>query len=310
MLRAKQIISPAEFDRLVKAGSSGGLGELATILRDRGVLSAAEVAKLVPGIGQNPAVDARPKKSDAGSSPDRKLTFYGTLLFNAFYNDPASNNSDIPSFALAKTSGAQDNFGATERQTRLGLSYSGLTVAGGHVSGALGVDFFGGVPALSKGINMDVVRMRLAYGRLDWKRFAIEAGQDWAIFAPLNPTSLAEFAIPEFSASGNLWIRTPQLRLEWKTDPARKRAALWLLAEVDPDIGDNPAASSAACQPKAGDRDPIRILDPDGRSEGNGWPEWSLGRGKEHQPDKWNRYCAQLRKLGRGSRLQPSSVKL
>src|SRR5207248_2535858 len=65
------------------------------------------------------------------------------------------------------------------------------------------------------GINMDLIRLRLAYGRMDWKNFSLEAGQDWSVFAPLNPTTLAEFAIPGMSASGNPWIRMPQIRGEY-----------------------------------------------------------------------------------------------
>jgi hypothetical protein len=99
---------------------------------------------------------------------------------------------------------------------------------------------------------MNLVRLRLAYGRMDWTHFSLEAGQDWTIFAPLNPTSLAEFAIPAMSASGNLWIRTPQLRVEWKNHLGRGNI-LWQGAALDPDIGDNAAVYAVARQPKAGE---------------------------------------------------------
>ncbi len=263
VLGDKQIISAGDFDRIAAAGSSGGTGELAAILRDKGVITAAEAASLHANPSPSPTQIAPTantvatvkvaKPADPGSDANRQLTLYGTLLFNAFFNDAGSNNSDIPSFAVPKTFGAQENFGATARQTRLGLSYAGLTVAGANISGTVEADFFGGAPALTNGINMDVIRMRLAYGRLDWKHFAIEAGQDWTIFAPLNPTSLAEFAVPEFSSSGNLWIRTPQIRVEWKGDLGKRRTFLLQTAVMDPDIGDNPAAFSTARQPRAGE---------------------------------------------------------
>ena len=51
-------------------------------------------------------------------------------------------------------------------------------------------------------------------GRLDWHSVALEVGQDWSIFAPLNPASLAMVA--EFNGSGNPWIRLPQIRVEAK----------------------------------------------------------------------------------------------
>jgi hypothetical protein len=252
VLRDKQIITTAEYERIVAAGPAG-VAELTAMLRDKGVITAAEAAHVSPPAAPVVAVAQPPKQEEPGSTSTRKLNFYGTLLFNTYFNDAASNNTDIPSFALAKAPGAHENFGATARQTRLGLSYSGLTAAGANVSGTVEADFFGGVPALTNGINMDVIRMRLAYGRMDWKHFAIEAGQDWTIFAPLNPTSLAEFAIPEFSASGNLWIRTPQIRTEWKGPLGGRRTFLWQMAALDPDIGDNPAAYSTARQPGAGE---------------------------------------------------------
>ena len=76
-------------------------------------------------------------------------------------------------------------------------------MAGAKVSGQVEMDFFGGKAALGNGISMDLFRLRLAFGRLDWTNFALEAGQDWSVFAPLNPTSLASFAIPAMSGSGN-----------------------------------------------------------------------------------------------------------
>jgi hypothetical protein len=50
------------------------------------------------------------------------------------------------------------------------------------------VDFLGGKTAFSNGINMDLLRLRIALGRMDWKNFSLVAGQDWSVFARLNPT--------------------------------------------------------------------------------------------------------------------------
>jgi hypothetical protein len=268
VLRDKQIITATEFDRIVTAGASDRVSQLSSILRDKGLITAAEAASLhvssAPSTSSPPAAEpakAGPvmaagqseKPADPGSDPNRKLNFYGTLLFNAYFDDQGSNNVDFPTFANPKTAGPQTNFGATARQTRLGLSYSGPTVAGAKVGGTVEADFFGGDPALANGVNMGILRMRLAYGRLDWNRFALQAGQDWTVFAPLNPTSLAEFSIPDFSASGNLWIRTPQIRTEWKGDLGGRGTFLWQMAALDPDIGDNAAVYSTARQPRAGE---------------------------------------------------------
>ena len=78
-------------------------------------------------------------------------------------------------------------------------------------------DFFGGYPAVGIGDNMGVFRLRLANARLDWAKGSLVAGQDWMIFAPVNPQSLSSAGIPLFAAGGNLWSRLPQVRGEWKT---------------------------------------------------------------------------------------------
>ncbi len=265
VLREKHVITDAEFHRVVSAGPSGALAQLTAILRDKGVLTPAEAASVNAGAAPRtttartataprPATAAQTRApADPGSNAARQLHFYGTLLFNAFFNDQSTNNIDIPLFATQRTPGPQENFGATARQTRLGLNFSGPTVAGAKVSGTAEVDFLGGIPAFANGVSMDLVRMRLAYGRLDWSHFSLEAGQDWVIFAPINPTSFAAYAIPEFSASGNLWIRTPQLRIEWKHNMRKHRTFLWQFAALDPNVGDDPITFVAARQPHAGE---------------------------------------------------------
>ena len=264
VLRDKQVITSADYNRIVSASPGGDLTLLTTILRDKGILTNAEVAGIVPHaatppMAAAPTVAAPPSPQPttrtataAGGGPQLKA--YGTLLFNTFFNDQATNNIDIPLFASARAPGPTENFGATARQTRLGLSLSGEKVGNADVSGKLEIDFLGGEPAFTNGISMDLIRLRLAYARMDWQNFSLEAGQDWTIFAPLNPTSLAEFAIPAMTASGNLWIRTPQLRAEWKKNlGGGGRNLLWQLAALDPDIGDNPAVYAVARQPKAGE---------------------------------------------------------
>jgi hypothetical protein len=136
-------------------------------------------------------------------------------------------------------SGNDKSFGITARQSRIGLRYTGPQIAGGaRISGQAEIDFLGGKAAFGNGINMDLVRLRLAFGRLDWNNVAFQAGQDCSVFAPLNPTSLAEFGIPGLSAFGNLWIRTPQLRVELHNDVSDTTRIRFQIATVDPDVGD------------------------------------------------------------------------
>lgn len=175
---------------------------------------------------------------------------YGTIYFNAFSNSSGTNNADVPLFA-APGSG---NLSATARQTRLGLRLDGPEVGGAKLTALVESDFFGGYPAIGVGETFGVVRLRLAYARLQWQRTGLEAGQDWTIFAPNNPVSIASAAIPQFVTAGNLWMRLPQVRIEHGGGQRVK----WLAqaAVLLPGTGDFPAgtASPFLLQPGAGAR--------------------------------------------------------
>jgi hypothetical protein len=175
---------------------------------------------------------------------------YGSVYFNAFGNSGGSNNTDVPLFA-APGSG---NVSASVRQTRLGVRADGPKLAGGKLSGVFEADFFGGFPAIGVGEDFGLVRLRLAYGRVDWEHFAVVAGQDWAVFSPSNPVSIAAAAIPQMTAAGNLWARLPQIRIEWHGGDRVK----WLgqAAVLAPDTGDFPPVASSLflLQPGAGAR--------------------------------------------------------
>ncbi len=273
LLEEKGLITQSDLNRVEQLDAEQSIRLLTSILQEKGVISSTEVARVqrgadgapvnAPGAAQIHSVATappppQPKQAARAEGPSVTaeskfpVTIYGTLLWNAFYNTVASNISDIPLFASPSAAGPVENFGMTARQTRLGLRYQGPKIGGARLSGQLETDFFGGKAALTNGISMDIVRLRLAFGRLDWTNFSLEAGQDWVIFAPLNPTSLAEYAIPALSNSGNLWIRTPQIRSEWRHDLGQRRL-LWQLAALDPDVGDNPVAFATVRQPRAGE---------------------------------------------------------
>ena len=143
----------------------------------------------------------------------------------------------------------------TVRQSRFGLRYQGgPEVWGAKLSGNVELDLLGGAAPLANGVGMDLVRLRLAYGRMDWKNTSIEAGQDWTVFSPLNPISLASFAIPAMSTSGNPWIRSPQFRFEWHSDATQAARVLLQMAALDPNVGDNPTTVVDARTPGIGER--------------------------------------------------------
>jgi hypothetical protein len=143
----------------------------------------------------------------------------GIVLMNAFRNVGASNNLDLPNYAVPATPGtSQDSFGATLRQTEIGLEVFGPTLAGAKSSANVQFDFAGGFPSTPNGVDFGIVRMQTASLRLDWQHTSVIAGQDALFISPLSPTSFASLATPAFAYAGNLWGWTPQLRIEHRFD--------------------------------------------------------------------------------------------
>jgi hypothetical protein len=144
----------------------------------------------------------------------------GIVLMNAFRNVGASDNLDLPDYAQPPALGttSQASFGATLRQTEIGLEIFGPTLAGAKSSANVQFDFAGGFPSTNNGVNFGLVRMQTASVRLDWQHTSVIAGQDSLFISPLSPTSFASLAIPAFANAGNLWGWTPQLRVEHRFD--------------------------------------------------------------------------------------------
>ena len=153
----------------------------------------------------------------------------GIVLMNAFHNVGASDNLDFPDYAQqpATPGASQTSFGATLRQTEIGLEIFGPTLAGAKSSANIVFDFAGGFPATNNGVNFGIARMQTASLRLDWKNSSLIAGQDTLFISPLSPTSFASLATPTFNNAGNLGGWTPQLRLEHRFElPAQQTLTL------------------------------------------------------------------------------------
>lgn len=153
------------------------------------------------------------------SASKYRLRLSGIVLMNLFSNRGVTDNQDFPNWAAAP--GPLDpkgNFGATLRQSELGLEAFGPRVAGAKTSADLQLDFSGGFPETSNGVNFGLVRLRIASLRMDWEHTSIVAGQDNLFFSPLSPTSFASLAVPTFGYAGNLWGWIPQVRVEHRFD--------------------------------------------------------------------------------------------
>jgi hypothetical protein len=249
LLLSKGVISQQEYDQTIPAIGAASLPSESIASR----MITAEVRVADPPVvkSSHPSGETSAKEVGAAqpqAQPEGAMTtvskipvkIYGSILFNANYVDRGANTNDIPLFAQRRdTSSDQDhqNFNMTARQTRFGLRYEGKIFEDAKLTGVFEFDLLGGKPAFANGVNFDIFRVRLAYGRIDWANDSLEAGQDWAVFSPLNPTTLASYAIPGFSTSGNLWNRIPQVRYEHRE--GKKSKFIFTAAVLDPNAGDN-----------------------------------------------------------------------
>lgn len=157
-----------------------------------------------------------------------RVRLSGIVLMNAFHNVGAADNLDVPDYAQPPLAGASEaSFGATLRQSEIGLEIFGPTIAGAKSSANVQLDFFGGFPSTNNGVNFGLARLQTASVRLDWKQTSVVAGQDSLFISPLSPTSFASLAVPAFAYAGNLWGWTPQIRVEHRFEIAGDQTITW-----------------------------------------------------------------------------------
>jgi hypothetical protein len=177
----------------------------------------------------------------------------GIVLMNAFHNVGASDNLDLPDYAEMPVPGtSQTSFGATLRQTEIGLEIFGPTLAGAKSSANVQFDFFGGFPATNNGVNFGIARMQTASLHLDWKDTSVIAGQDSLFISPLSPTSFASLAVPTFAYAGNLWGWTPQLRVEHRFELSDRQMVTFQAGVLD-NLDWEPPANSYTRSAQAGE---------------------------------------------------------
>src|SRR6185437_9122661 len=135
-----------------------------------------------------------------------RVRLSGIALLSVFDNRGTVDDQEVPEIASPRQPfDSPGTFGASLRQSQVGIEAFGPDFAGAHTSASLKFDFAGGFPNTPNGISMGLVRLRTGTIRLDWATTSVIAGQDGLFFAPLEPTSLASLAVPPLSYAGNLW---------------------------------------------------------------------------------------------------------
>jgi hypothetical protein len=177
----------------------------------------AKPAEQAPPAGAPVAEKAKPPADDAV-----KVTPYGFVLLNAFYDFDTFATKDYPGAVSATDFGEAILMSA--RQSRFGVRLAGkdTKLTGADLSGVIEFDFkaghLAGANAATTNWYNGLMRLRLAAGTATWKfangsSFAVLFGQEYGLVNPLFAESLAWVADPLFWQAGNLWRRSPQVRL-------------------------------------------------------------------------------------------------
>jgi hypothetical protein len=176
------------------------------------------------------------------SASKYRVRLSGIVLLNLFNTHGATDNQDFPSFVSGPGRGT-GNFGATMRQSEIGLEVFGPTFAGAKTSASLQADFAGGFPSTWNGLDSGIFRLRTASMRMDWRNTSLVVGQDSAFFSPLSPTSFASLAVPALNYAGNLWAWSPQVRVEHRFELSANQNILIQGGILDNLTGEFPADS-------------------------------------------------------------------
>jgi hypothetical protein len=145
------------------------------------------------------------------------VRIFGAIVSNTVSNSGTANWLENPNITDAEVPGVEaGSFTSTLRQSQIGLNVGPIPMGSWTASGAMVADFFGGVPGFVTGTVFGLPRMVYAFARLEHAGTAVVVGQDQNLLAPRDPTSLAAQAFPLLFRSGNLYLRSPQARVEQK----------------------------------------------------------------------------------------------
>src|SRR5487761_32387 len=222
------------------------------------------------------------------SASKYRVRLSGIALLNVFSNRGSVDNQDVP--GLAQAPGPLDSnatFGATVRQSTIGVDVFGPTLAGARIHGEAQMDFFGGFPNALNGVTAGIMRIRTATVQMDWHDTSLVAGQDTLFFSPLSPTSFASLAEPAFAYSGNLWTWVPQIRVEHHFNFS-DRSGLILQGGVLDSLTGEPSAYSFYRSAQAGEKSgqPAYAMRLAWSRSAFGRPA-TLGVGGYYSPENW-----------------------
>jgi len=148
-----------------------------------------------------------------------RVKLFGMILANTYVNTDSSSLFDNPMIAPPPTTNVgKNNFGATLRQSRIGLAMEGPRLGprlgDARLSAEAEFDFWGGTSGQLDGDVFGFLRVITASARLDWENTSLTVGQRPPLISPLNPTSLAAVWIQPLTGAGNISQWRPQIMVE------------------------------------------------------------------------------------------------
>jgi hypothetical protein len=186
-----------------------------------------------------------------------KLSIGGYVKLDYAYNSDylgasgviSPGTGAIPSKGIGLNNGAnaanQEQSILSVRQSRLWFKVDGPTLLGAKTGSLIETDFYGDNSAPTESPQM---RLRLAYGTMDWANTQVLFGQAYDMFAPMI-ASTQDFRSGSPYGSPNS-PRIPQIRLTEKLNFTKDNQLKFVLAVQDPDqTGNNQAAATGGTGP-------------------------------------------------------------
>jgi hypothetical protein len=212
-----EVKQPAEAHQPTIQGS----GQSATSIQSSRPQSAIEerVDRLQEQVEVHSAQIKEHAQTKVESDSRFRVRLFGMILANTYFNTNDSSLNDVPLVVPPPTAGIRkNNFGATLRQTRIGLAMEGPRLSQGlgeaRLSAEAEFDFWGGTSGRVDGDVLGSFRLITASARLDWEKTSLVIGQRPPLVSPLNPTSIAAVWFPPLTGAGNLWQWRPQITAE------------------------------------------------------------------------------------------------
>jgi hypothetical protein len=212
------------------------IGELARLRAElaalRGELATLKGTSFPGGLAAGAALQAQPpapsldilksqvdelSQTKVESASKMPVRLFGAIVSNTVANSGMANWLENPNITDPEIAGVEPgSFTSTLKQSQIGLNVGAIPMGSWNASGAIVADFFGGVPGFVTGTIFGLPRLLYAFARLEHGDTAVMVGQDHNLLAPRDPTSLAAQSFPLLFRSGNLYLRSPQVRVEQK----------------------------------------------------------------------------------------------